>query len=43
VQFSISLGIYTHVLPGMHKEAMKKMDEWFRNGDEKTNPTEKGE
>ncbi len=40
---SITLGFYAHVLPGMHKEAMKMMDDWFGNDDEKTNPTEKGE
>jgi hypothetical protein len=41
---SITLGIYAHVLPGMHQEAMKKMDDWFGNDDEqKNNPTEKGE
>ena len=40
---NITLGIYAHVLPGMHKEAMNKMDDWFGNDDEKTNPTEKGE
>jgi integrase len=41
---SITLGIYAHVLPGMHKEAMKKMDDWFGNDDEQKNsPTEKGE
>lgn len=39
----ITLGIYAHVLPGMHKEAMNKMDDWFGNDDEKTKPTEKGE
>jgi hypothetical protein len=32
------------VLPGMHKEAMNKMDDWFGNDDEeKNNSTEKGE
>jgi Mg2+ and Co2+ transporter CorA len=40
---SITLGIYAHVLPGMHKEAMNKMDDWFGNDEEKTNPKEKGE
>jgi integrase len=40
---NITLGIYAHVLPGMHKEAMNRMDDWFGNDDEKTNPTEKGE
>jgi hypothetical protein len=39
----ITLGIYAHVLPGMHKEAMNKMDDWFGNDEEKNNPTEKGE
>jgi hypothetical protein len=39
----ITLGIYAHVFPGMNKEAMKEMDEWFRNDDERTNPAEKGE
>jgi hypothetical protein len=33
----ITLGIYAHVLPGMHKEAMNKMDDWFGNDDEKNN------
>jgi integrase len=40
---SITLGIYAHVLPGMHKEAMKKMQDWFGNDEEKLNSTEKGE
>jgi integrase len=40
---NITLGIYAHVLPGMHKEAMKKMDDWFGKDEEKSNPTEKGE
>ena len=40
---SIILGIYAHVLPGTHKEAMNKMDDWFGNDEEKNNPTEKGE
>jgi integrase len=40
---NITLGIYAHVLPGMHKESMNKMDAWFGNDDEKTNPTEKCE
>jgi integrase len=40
---NITLGIYAHVLPGMHKESMNKMDDWFGNDDEKTNPTEKCE
>ena len=35
---SITLGIYAHVPPGMHKEAMNKMDDWFGNVDKKTNP-----
>ncbi len=39
----ITLSIYAHVLSGMHKEAMKKMDDWFGNVDKKTNPTVKGE
>jgi len=26
---SITLSIYAHVLPGMHEEAMNKMDDWF--------------
>jgi hypothetical protein len=38
---SITLGIYAPILPIMHKEAMKKMDDWSGNDDEKTNPTEK--
>ena len=28
---SITLGIYAHVLPGMHQDAMNKMDDWFGN------------
>ncbi len=39
----ITLGIYAHVLQGMHKEAMNRMDDWFGNDDEKTTPTDKGE
>ena len=38
---SITLCTYVHVLPGMHKEAMKKMDDWFGKDDEKTIPKEK--
>ena len=38
---NITLGIHAHVLPGIHQEAMNKMDDWFGNDDEKTNPTEK--
>ena len=34
---NITLGIYAHVLPGTHKEVMKKMNDWFGNNDEKTN------
>ena len=40
---SITLSIYAHVLPGMHKEAMNKMDDWFGNDHDNTNPTDKGE
>jgi integrase len=41
---SSTLGIYAHVLPGMHQEAMKKMDDWFGSDDnEQNSPAEKGE
>jgi integrase len=30
---SITLSIYAHVLPGMHEEAMNKMDDWFGGDD----------
>jgi hypothetical protein len=30
----ITLGINAHVLPGMHQEAMNKMDDWLGNCDE---------
>lgn len=35
--------IYAHALPGMHEEAMKKMDDWFGNSDDQKNtPAGKG-
>jgi len=30
---SITLNIYAHVLPGMHEEAMNKMNDWFKEAD----------
>jgi integrase len=27
----MTLGIYSHVLPGIHEEAMEKMDQLFKN------------
>jgi len=29
-RISMTLGVYSHVLPGMQKEAMDKMDDLFR-------------
>ena len=38
---NITLGIYAHVLPGMHKEAMNKMDDGFGNKDNEKNNLQK--
>ena len=38
---SITLSIFVHMLSGMHKEAMNKMDDWFGNDDKKNISTER--
>ncbi|HZU66233.1 MAG TPA: site-specific integrase [Ktedonobacteraceae bacterium] len=38
----MTLGIYSHVLPGMHEEAMEKMDQLFKNPDDQ-NPEDEEE
>ncbi len=30
----MTLGIYSHVLPGIHEEAMEKMDQLFKGPDD---------
>ncbi len=31
---NMTLGTYSHVLPGMHEEAMEKMDHLFKGSDD---------